>query len=248
MGPIGVVLVHGTRASRTMWLRQLEALAQARVPAVAPDLPGHGRRAGEPFTLDGAVAAVEEAAASLAGDVVVAGLSLGGYLALHWAARTERPVAAVVAAGCTTRPRGPGLAAYRRLAALIGRAPGGGRRLNDTLVRLMLPDRARRDLHAGGMELGVMDAVLAAVADLDPLADLRALAGVPVHLVNGRWDHFRLEERRFLATRPDARLHVVPRAHHLVSLVRPEEFNRILFDVVADVSPRSVRSRDPGSG
>src|SRR5690606_27618414 len=119
MGPIGVVLVHATRASRTMWLRQPAGLAQARVTAVPPDLPGRGRRAGEPFTLDGAVAAVEEAAASLAGDVVVAGLSLGGYLALHWAARTERPVAAVVAAGCTTRPRGPGLAAYRRLAALI---------------------------------------------------------------------------------------------------------------------------------
>src|SRR5690625_7347644 len=78
MGPIGVVLVHGTRASRTMWLRQLEALAQARVPAVAPDLPGHGRRAGEPFTLDGAVAAVEEAAASLAGDGVVAACRSAG--------------------------------------------------------------------------------------------------------------------------------------------------------------------------
>src|SRR5690606_42161221 len=118
----------------------------------------------------------------------------GGYVSLPRAALPGRPLAAVVAAGCTARARGPGLAAHRRVAALIGRAPGGGRRLNDTLVRLMLPDRARRDLHAGGMELGVMDAVLAAVADLDPLADLRALAGVPVHLVNGRWDHFRLEE------------------------------------------------------
>lgn len=239
MTSAGVVLVHGTRASRTMWRPQLAALACAGVPASAPDLPGHGRRADEAFTLDGAHAAVEEAARSLDGDIVVVGLSLGGYLALHWAARTDLPVAAVVAAGCTTRPRGPGLAGYRRLAALIGRTPGRGRLLNDTLVRLMLPDRARRDLHAGGMELGVMDAVLAAVADLDPLADLRALAGVPVHLVNGRWDHFRLEERRFLAVRPDARLHVVPRAHHLVSLVRPEEFNRILLDVVAEVSPGS---------
>src|SRR5690606_33865580 len=153
MGPIGVGLVHGTRASRTMWLRQLEALAQARVPAVAPDLPGHGRRAGEPFTLDGAVAAVEEAAASLAGDVVVAGLSLGGYLALHWAARTERPVAAGVAAGRTARPRDPGLAAYRRLAAPIGPAPGGGRRLHAPLVRLMLPEPARPAPAAPGWRL-----------------------------------------------------------------------------------------------
>src|SRR5690625_824668 len=159
MSPIGAVLVHGTRAARPMWLRQLEPLAQARVPAVAPDRPGQGRRAGEPCRLDGGVAAVEEAAASLAGDGVVAGLSLGGCLALHWAARTERPVAAGVAAGCTTRPRGPGLAAYRRLAALIGRAPGGGRRLNDTLVRLMLPDRDRKSTRLNSSHVAISYAV-----------------------------------------------------------------------------------------
>ncbi len=246
MAPPTVVLVHGIRASRTMWLRQLEALEVAGVPAVAPDLPGHGQRAGETFSLDGALAAIEDAAPTGGGAVVV-GLSLGGYLALHWAARTEQRVAGVLAAGCSTRPRGAGLAAYRRLAALIGRLPDGGRRLNDTMARLALPRQAREDLAAGGMEVGVMDAALAAMAGVDPIADLRAVGDVPVRLVNGRWDHFRTEERRFLAASANGRLHVVPGATHLVSLVRPAEFNRIMLDLVEEVAPGSVRGSRAGS-
>ncbi|PYG00684.1 Pimeloyl-ACP methyl ester carboxylesterase [Georgenia satyanarayanai] len=238
---VTVLLVHGIRASRTMWRPQLAALEEAGVAALAPDLPGHGERAGETFTLDGARAAVEEAARSAGGAVVVVGLSLGGYLTLHWAARTEQRVVGVLAAGCSTRPRGPGLAAYRRVAALIARLPDGGRRLNDTLARVALPPAALADLHEGGMELGVMDAALAAVGGLDPIADLRAI-DAPVRLVNGRWDHFRTEERRFLAACRDGRLDIVPGATHLVSLVRPAEFNRIVLDLVEEVAPGSVRT------
>lgn len=242
MSPITVVLVHGIRASRSMWLRQLVALEEAGVPAVAPDLPGHGGRAGEDFTIEGAYDAIEQAARSARGDVVVVGLSLGGYLTLHWAARTAVPVAGILAAGCSTRPRGPGLAGYRRVARLIARLPDGGRRLNDTMARLTLPAAALEDLNAGGMELGVMDAALAAMSGVDPIADLEAIGDVPVRLVNGRWDHFRLEERRFLAACADGRLHVVPGAHHLVSLVRPDAFNRIMLDLVEEAG-RAVRGR-----
>lgn len=230
-----------------MWLRQLAALEEAGVPACAPDLPGHGERAGETFTIDGAYAAIEEAARSRDGDVVVVGLSLGGYLALHWAARTEQGVVGVLAAGCSTRPRGIGLAGFRRVAALIARLPDSGRWLNDTLARATLPSQAVEDLRAGGMELGVMDATLGAMAEIDPIADLRAVGDVPVHLVNGRWDHFRGEERRFLAACTDGRLHVVPGAHHLVSLVRPGEFNRIMLELVEEVAPGSVRVRGASS-
>src|SRR5699024_3427770 len=173
VSPVTVVLVHGIRASRTMWLRQLADLEAAGVPAVAPDLPGHGTRAGQPFTLDGAHAAIEEAARSRDGDVVVVRLSLGGYLALRWAARTERRVAGVLAAGCCTRPRGVGLAAFRRVAALIARLPDGGRWLNDTLARRTLPPQAVADLQEGGMALGVMDATLGAMSQVDPIADLQ---------------------------------------------------------------------------
>ena len=225
-----VLLVHGVRASATMWRAPLRALDAAGVPALAPDLPGHGARAGEAFTLERALATLDDAAAAAGGPVVVAGLSMGGYLAVHWAARTRRP-AAVLAASCCTRPAGPPLWAYRRLARTIARLPDGGARLGDALARRAVPAEALADVLAGGMSAGVMDAVLAGLAGIDPLADLRAI-DAPVWLVNGRWDHFRTQERRFLRQCADGRLVVVPGASHLVSLVRPVAFNRVLLELV----------------
>ena len=56
-----VVLVHGLRTSATMWRRQLAALARHDVDAVAIDLPGHGTRMDEPFSLDAALRVIDEA-------------------------------------------------------------------------------------------------------------------------------------------------------------------------------------------
>ena len=53
-----VVFLHGLRTSRTMWRAQVAAVEAAGHPAVAIDLPGHGRRRGERFTWDGAIDAV----------------------------------------------------------------------------------------------------------------------------------------------------------------------------------------------
>ncbi|MFV2171777.1 alpha/beta fold hydrolase [Actinomadura sp. LOL_016] len=69
-----VVLVHGIRVSGTMWGPVADALAD-RLRVAAPDLPGHGRRRGERFTMDGAVDAVTEAIDGLGGRALVAGLS-----------------------------------------------------------------------------------------------------------------------------------------------------------------------------
>ena len=245
------MLVHGIRASRTMWLRQLAALQAAGVPAVAPDLPGHGARADEDFTVAAALDTIEAAAAATEGPFVVAGLSLGGYLTLHWAARTELRPEALLAASCTTQPRGPGLLLYRRLAALIGRMPDGGAGLNDLMVRRFLPEPAQQDLAAGGMTMSVMSAALEGMAQVDALADV-ARVDVPIWFVNGRWDHFRGHERRFLAAAREGRLVVVPGATHLVSLVRPVAFNRVLLDLVDEVASeqgdavRGPAARVPG--
>ncbi|UNX54337.1 alpha/beta hydrolase [Georgenia sp. TF02-10] len=230
-----VLLVHGVRASRTMWLRQLAALEVAGVPALAPDLPGHGARRDEDFTVAASLDVLDDAASDADGPVVVAGLSMGGYLALHWAACTTRRPAAVLAAACSTQPAGVGLAAYRLLARAIGRLPDGGARLNELMARRFVPAPGRADLAVGGMALGVMDAVLAGMADIDTLADI-AQIDAPIWFVNGRWDHFRAHERRFLAAAARGRLVIVPGATHLVSLVQPVAFNRVLLELVAEVA------------
>ncbi len=244
-----VVLVHGIRISSTIWRRQLEALEAADVPALAPDLPGHGTRRGEPFTLDGARATIEDAVVRAGRDrpgapVVVAGLSMGGYLALHWAARTPHPPAALLAAGCTTQPGGVGLPAYRAVARLLGRLPDGGAGTSDLVARIFLPPEARADLEAGGVAVEVMADALAEMGKIDALGDVAGI-DTPIWFVNGRWDHFRGHERRFLAAARHGRLVVVPRAHHVVSLVQPVAFNRVLLELTDDVAGRASGTMAP---
>jgi pimeloyl-ACP methyl ester carboxylesterase len=78
-----------------------EALAgDARV--WVPDLPGHGAHRDSPFTLDAALVELSALVASAgATPVVVAGDSLGGYLALALAAQLGDRIVGVVAGGCT---------------------------------------------------------------------------------------------------------------------------------------------------
>ena len=236
---VPVVLVHGLRTSRTMWRVQLDALARSGRAAVAVDLPGHGTRIGERFTLDESVATVSREVDELGGRAFVVGLSLGGYVAIRHAARHSEQVAGVLAASCSTQPHRLLLAGWAFGARRIVRLPDGGARLNQFFVDLALPPEGAEDVGAGGFALEVTDEVLSEMATATPLRDLMCIEA-PVWLVNGRLDHFRGEERRFLAACPDGRLVVVPGATHLVNLVQPARFTRVLLEALAEVEDRVV--------
>lgn len=223
-----------------MWRAQVEALERAGRPAVAPDLPGHGRRVEETFTLEGALAAVDDAVGGVGGRAVVVGLSLGGYLAIAWAARHPGRAAALLLSGCSTDPDTPLTGAWRQAARVIARLPDRGAALNQALVDRALPPQGAADVAAGGFALDVMVDLLGAMRALDARADLTRVA-CPVWFANGQWDHFRLHERAFLAARPDARRVVVRGATHLASLVRPVAFTRVLLELLEEVDPPAVR-------
>lgn len=243
-----VVLVHGLRTSATMWRRQLVELARHDVEVVAVDLPGHGRHLGGPFTVEAAMEEIDRAlnpdgaATARAVPRLLVGLSLGGYLAIEFAAGHPGRLDGLVAASCGTRPRGIGLTAYQQLAALIGRLPDKGRGMNDAVAHLFLSPSAVDDVLAGGVALDVMDPVLRAVGQFDPETAL-ARIDVPVWFVNGRFDHFRSEERRLLKAARDGRLVVIPGATHLVSLTRPDHFTAVLLGAVAELEARAARRR-----
>lgn len=245
-----VVLVHGLRTSSSMWRRQLELLGAHDLEVVAIDLPGHGRRIGEPFSIEAALEEIDAALNPKTGvrgadrsvPRLLVGLSLGGYLSIEFAARNPDRLDGLVAASCSTRPRGAPLGGYRRLAAVISRMPDRGRGLNDAMARLFLSPEAADDVLAGGVALDVMAPVLQAVGDLDPVGALSAIE-VPVWLVNGRFDHFRFEERRMLRAAHDGRLVIVPRATHLVSLIRPDDFAAVVLGAVAELDRRAAAER-----
>lgn len=104
-----IVLIHAVRSSRTMWKGQTRRLRPRGYTVIAPDLPGHGRRRGEPFTLEGALATIDEAVDACAEPPLLVGLSLGGFLTLHWAGTHPGRLTGAVAADCTIVP-GPALA------------------------------------------------------------------------------------------------------------------------------------------
>ncbi|MFS0703100.1 alpha/beta fold hydrolase [Cellulomonas sp. 179-A 9B4 NHS] len=238
--PTPVVLVHGLRASRTMWRAQAEALEATGRTTLAVDLPGHGRRLGERFTRAGAVAAVRDGVDAVGGRAVVVGLSLGGYTAVEHAARHPEQVAGLVAAACSTRPHGLALRAWGAAAWGFARLPDRGAAVNQWLVDRTMPPTAAADVGAGGFALDVVTDTLREMAGATPVADL-ARVTAPVWLVNGRWDHFRGEEARFLAACRDGRLVVVPGATHLVSLVQPVRFTRVLLEALEEVDAREAQ-------
>ena len=133
-----LVLVHGSRLSATQWAPQITRLAAVEgIEVVVPDLPGHGARAAEPFTLDRAVGAVAAAVEGepVADHVILAGHSLGGYVVATYAATYPRRLDGLVLLGAAAVPRGAGAAAYRAVALLTERAgPDRMTRVNDRVL------------------------------------------------------------------------------------------------------------------
>ncbi|MER7405818.1 alpha/beta hydrolase [Streptomyces sp. NPDC000070] len=73
-----IVFVHGTRFSAGQWSPQLAALRD-EFPVAAVDLPGHGSRSAEAWSLKSAVEVIADAVESLGGGqaLVVGALARG---------------------------------------------------------------------------------------------------------------------------------------------------------------------------
>jgi pimeloyl-ACP methyl ester carboxylesterase len=236
-----VVLVHGIRTSATMWRAQLAYLDAAGVPATAVDLPGHGTRMDEDFSLHEALHTIDAAvrAAAERGPVLLVGHSMGGLLSLAYTGgRQKPPVAGLIAASCSALPRGAGLAAYRMLAGAVNRLPDHGSWITERILDATIPPETRADFGAGGYALDAQDAALRSLATLD-LTRAVARIRIPLWFVNGQFDQLRTHEWLFRRLAPHAELIVVPRTTHLVTAMRPRVFNAVLGLALATVRERS---------
>ncbi|GAA1641733.1 alpha/beta fold hydrolase [Microbacterium flavum] len=236
-----VVMVHGIRTSATMWRSQLAHLADRGVAAVAVDLPGHGTRMAETFTLETAWATIDDAVrtAARSGEVLLVGHSMGGLLCTAYVgAEDPPPVDAYIGASCTALPRGAALTTYRVLARGFDRLPGRGFPIAEWVLDRTLPDETRADFGAGGYAYDAQDAALRSLSILDLLAALRRIE-VPTWFINGQYDQLRVNERLFVSLVPHAELVVVPRTSHLVTAMRPRVFNALLDVALATMAGRA---------
>ncbi|PRZ06889.1 2-succinyl-6-hydroxy-2,4-cyclohexadiene-1-carboxylate synthase [Isoptericola sp. CG 20/1183] len=251
--PPGVVFVHGMRTSSAIWHAQVDHVRHAGHEAVAVDLPAHGARRTERFSMPRAFEVIDHAARSFrpGTPVVVVGLSLGGYTSLAWAAHRSQEGAAdngpelagLVAAGCTADPRGKPVALFRDAARLAVSGTTAARRV--ALRTWRGPVGAGRG-RPGGTEVpdpayrpgwDVVTDALTGLAGRSSVASLRAIRA-PVWLVNGARDRMRLEESRHLAAAARGALVVVPEAGHDVNTEAPAAFNHTLTRALHEFARR----------
>ena len=236
-----VVMVHGLRTSSWMWRHQVRALTALGYDVVTPDLPGHGSRMHERFTLAEGVATIDRAVSDAAGPVFLVGFSLGGYLAARWAAERPRDVTGLLLASCGSQPTRLVLGAWQFGAAAIHLLPDRGLALNNALVRAVIRDPLfADDVIAGGVALEVMQDALRELRGIRMESALSSI-DLPVWFVNGTLDHIRLQERRFLAATKRGTLVRIPRATHMVSLAQPAAFTDLLVDAVRSSGPAIPR-------
>ena len=220
-----------------MWRAQVAWLEEHGIPVSAPDLPGHGTRMAEEFTLEGALETIDTAvrAAAERGPVLLVGHSMGGLVSLAYTGSEEKPpVTALIAASCTALPRGAALATYRFLAGTVDRLPDRGLWIAEQILAATIPEETRGDFSAGGYALDAQDVALRSLSALD-LATAVAHIDVPLWFVNGQYDQLRSHEALFRKLAPHAELIIVPRTSHLVTAMRPRVFNAVLQLAVATI-------------
>lgn len=228
--PTRLVLVHGTRMDASEWAAYPGLLPEAQLVAV--DLPGHGSRLEEEFTAESAMAVIAQAVAgrSPGQRVVLAGHSLGGYLAMLYADRHPDLLHALVLIGSSAEPVGPLASAYRRFAdvlPLVG-AERMARASNAVMRRLGAGEQAL----PGAEGYAALPAAWQVVFEQCRAASLEGVA-CPVFLVNGQFDQMRLHVRRFAAAAQDARVVTIPRATHLMPLTHAPQVADVLREALS---------------
>lgn len=248
-----LLLLHGFPLDHRMWDGQ-RALVEpggalfGRFRLLAPDLPGFGASPAPAATSIAAMAddAAALVAAAAGGRAVVCGLSMGGYVAQHLAARHRALVRGLVLVDTRLEADAPEARAARAdLAARVERL-GAGVAAEAMLPRLVSRERnAALDAPPAPRRAAVEAALRAAIAStstdtirrallaLAERPDMAAAASsfdVPTLLVVGADDAITPPEclERAAAVITGARLSVVPGCGHLTPLEDPPAFNAAL--------------------
>lgn len=250
-----LLLVHGFPLDRRLWDAQLAGLA-AQVRVVAPDLRGHGRSEVPPGPYTMADHA-DDLAALLdhlrIGRAVVAGLSMGGYVALAFWRRHAARVRALILAD--TRAEADSVAARAGRDAAIARVQqtGAAAYAEEMLPRLLAPGSLADPALAGAarrmMAAQPVPGIVGALGGLRERADSRPTLPtitVPVLVLVGEADVLTppADAQIMAAAIRAARLMVIPAAGHLTPMENPRAFNAAVRGFLSQIrSAKAITSR-----
>ena len=241
-GP-ALVLLHPFPFDRRFWTGNIPVLASAGHRVIALDAPGFGDSTPTPDALS--ISGIADRVAGLLDQLdikraTVLGLSMGGYVALAFAAKFADRLAALILADTLAAADGPTARQGREQALATIRERGVETYLDQSLPRLLAPN-AGRELVALVRSLAEnrAEALLAGILALrdrpDRSADLGHIA-CPTLVVVGEVDQVSpaAEMRAISVAVSNARFVELPGAGHLSSIEAPAAFNQAIVDFLRD--------------
>jgi len=230
-----LVLLHAFPLDRSMWDREVRALVDVASPIIAPSFPGFGRSElpnGQPTLDDYADAAIAAMDAAGVKTAAIAGLSMGGYVALAIWRRHRKRVERLALIDTKAEADTPEAAANRvGLAATL--------RQHGVEALLKTPPKWLRDgsphwdalkamIRAQDKE-AVAQGSIAMSTRPDSTPDLPTI-DVPTAVIVGEADAITpLANSKAMADAiPGASLSVIPDAGHISNIEAPEAFEKAI--------------------
>jgi len=202
------------------------------------DLPGHGALAHVPFTEENVSALMRDAVENVVGSApLIVGYSLGGFVAMRYAAHAGDRTRGLLLAGCTLDFEGWEWWPYGVSVRLTETLPDAwlSAMMHATLT-LTLPRRWVDVVEGIPFNRGVFSQTSTIVRESNRAIEEIAGYSKPVLFVNGEFDFvFRSDERRFLHRLPQARLRIIRGVDHTAPMRRAEEFSAVVDEFARKV-------------
>jgi pimeloyl-ACP methyl ester carboxylesterase len=234
-----IVFLHGIRLGREIWAQHALVLSQ-KYHVITLDLPGHGALTGVTFTEEHLVEQLNEALDTLPMPPLIAGYSLGGFVAMRYAASFPERTAGLLLADCTLDFDPWKMWPFDASFGLMQMLP---RPMLDAFLHvslhMSLPKTYADIVERIPFDRDVLTRTNAIARSVARHSDGIATYRKPVLIVNGEFDiAFRADERRYLHRMPQARLRLMRGLDHAAPMRRVAEFCTIVDEFAAQVFAR----------
>jgi len=238
-----LLFIHGFPLSRGVWSHQVEAF-KSRHRVIAPDLRGFGEShsSAGPISMGRFADDISVLIQQLgAGPVILAGHSMGGYIALAFAKAYPKLLRGLVLVGTKAGADSVEVAKARRATAEAVRLKGVSV-VVDAMAPKMLAASNTDELMAatvrGFMASATPEGVMGALLGMAERPDMSGYLGgirVPTLVIVGSDDTVipPIESEALAKSIPEAQMKVIPHAGHLVAWEQPEAFNAAMGDWLA---------------
>ena len=244
-GP-ALLLIHGFPLDHSLWAHQVATLKGWR--RIAPDLRGCGA-SGTAGNASSMSVYADDLVHLLDGihveKAVVAGLSMGGYVAFELLRRHRDRVLGLILVDTRAEADTPELRASRETMMALARAEGPGAVAERMLPRLLGRTTQRTQAHlvaevremAGRWSVPGMVGALAAMRDRVDATALLPTIDVPTLIVVGEEDELTppAHSRAMTAAIPSAAMTTIAAAGHLAPLEAPSAVSRVMAEFLEAV-------------